>query len=103
MQPGICPQCSPHLAHLREHTQSGIKQIMDAAESMMTECDALPDDLKPYAQALNDICLQVLTEALIESLRRYSELCLQEITRAPIAPNHQTEPDLLERSTSDAI
>jgi len=103
MLPDNVTRCCPHLAHIREIGTSGIKHILDCAESMQNDMDNLPDDLKPYAQVLNEITMQVLIEVFIESLRLYSELSMQEIVQAAIQPNHQTEPDLLERSMNDAI
>jgi hypothetical protein len=46
-------KCCPHLASLQAYAVFGRKHIMEAAEQMMTETDALPDDLKPLAEQLN--------------------------------------------------
>jgi hypothetical protein len=103
MQPAFCPQCSPHLAHMREIAASGLKTILAFAEEMKTETDALPDDLKPIGEALAEVSLRVLFESYAETLKLISELGQQEIVQAAIQPNQQTKPDLLERSMSDAI
>jgi hypothetical protein len=103
MQPVICPKCSPQLAKLREYAACGLKHIMALAEEMKTDTDTLSDDLKPYGEAMTKIIMEVLIESYVESLRLISELSLQEITRAALPPNQQTEPDSLQRSSSDEI
>jgi hypothetical protein len=75
-------ECCRYLAHLREHATSGIKHIMAFAEHMETVTANLPDDLKPTAEALNKICMQVLTGSYAESLMLIAERGLQEITQA---------------------
>jgi hypothetical protein len=89
MLPVICPQCSPNLAHLREIAASGLKNILDCAKAMKTETDTLPDDLKPYGEAMTKISMKVLIGSYAESLQLMSE----EITRAALPPNHQTEKE----------
>jgi hypothetical protein len=103
MLPAICPECSPHLAKLREYAASGAKHIMDFAKYMETVTDTLPDDLKPTGQVLTEISMRALIESYVESLKLISELGLQEITRAARTPTHPTEPDTLKRSGSDEI
>jgi hypothetical protein len=95
MTPVVCPQCCPQLAHLREIATSGLKNILDCAEAMKADTDALPDDLKPYGEALSNISMEVLIKNYIECLRFISELGMRDITRLALPPNHQTKPDLL--------
>jgi hypothetical protein len=102
MLPDNGTEIYPHLANLREYAASGIKHIMDFAEHMKTVTDNLPDDLKPTGQALTKISMQALTESYAESLKLFSELGFQKITRAAITPKHHTEPDSLKRRSSDA-
>jgi hypothetical protein len=103
MQPAFCPKCSPHLAHMRELAASGLKNILALAEEMKTETDTLPDDLKPFGEALAEASMRVLFESYIETLKLISDLNLQKITQEAIPPTHHTEPDSLERSIYDAI
>jgi hypothetical protein len=103
MLPAICPKCCPHLATLREYAASRLKDILDFAEDMKTRTDALPDDLKPIWQALNEITMQALIESYAALLNHFLEVEFQEITRVPISLQPPTEPDSLKRSTSDAI
>jgi hypothetical protein len=55
---------------------------MELAESLNTENDTLPDELKPLGQALIDITMRILTESYVECLMMISEQGLQEIARA---------------------
>jgi hypothetical protein len=103
MQPVICPQCSPHLAHMREIAASGLKNMLDCAEEMKTEIDTLPDDLKPFGEALADFIMQVLIESYVETLKLISDLGIQKIAQAGIPPTPHTEPDLLKRRNSNGI
>lgn len=88
MRPDNETTCCPQMAFVCGYATCGSKHIMRVVEAMLTATDALPDDLKLFGQALNEIAIQVLTEAFIESLKLYSELGLQErksdcqITRA---------------------
>jgi hypothetical protein len=82
MLPANRTECCPHLAHLSKYAASGIKHIMDCAEQMKTITDDLPDDLKPFGEALTKFSLEVLSGSYAESLKLFSELGLQEITRA---------------------
>ena len=83
--------CS-HLAYLCEYATCGQKCIMEIAEQMMHETDALPDDLQRYGDALTKLIMEVLIGSYAESLKLISELGLQEIARAEIPPP-RTEPD----------
>jgi hypothetical protein len=98
MLPAHRTECYPHhLANLREYATSRLKDILDFAEEMETRTDALPDDLKPIWQALNEITMQALIKSYAELLNHFLEVEFQEITRAPISSQHQTEPDLIEK------
>jgi hypothetical protein len=88
---------------MREIASSGLKNILDCAKEMKTETDTLPDDLKPMAETLTEIIMQVLIESHVEALKLISDLSLQKITQEVIPPTHHTEPDSLERSMNDAI
>jgi hypothetical protein len=66
---------------------------MEFAKDMQTVNDTLPDDLKPTGELLTKMSIEALTEFYAESLRVFSELGLQEITRAALPPNHQTEKE----------
>jgi hypothetical protein len=103
MPPAICPQCCPHLATLSEYAAASLKDIMNFAEEMKSRTDAMPDDLKPFGEALTKISMEVLTESYVDLLNHFLELKFQEFTRAAISANHQTKPDSLKRSNSDAI
>jgi hypothetical protein len=103
MPPVIRQQCSPHVAHLREIAASGIKDILALAKELKTETDTLPDELKPISQTLAEITMQELIRSYATCLRLISDLGMQEITQAALAPTHHTEPDSLQRSSSDAI
>jgi hypothetical protein len=103
MQPVIRPQCSLQLAHLRDIAASSIKNIMDLAVELETETANLPAELKPIWETLTEITMHTIIKSYAESLQLLTELEFQEICRAAIQPNHQTEPDLLERSMNDAI
>jgi hypothetical protein len=103
MLPDNGTKCWPHFVTLSDHAASGLKNILAFAEEMKTETDTLPDDLKPFGEALADFTMQALIGSYIETLKLISDLRMQEIVQAAIPPNHQTEPDLLERSMSDAI
>jgi pyruvate-formate lyase-activating enzyme len=97
MLPDNRTKCCPHLAQLCEYATCGQKHIMEIAEQMMHETDALPADLKPYGEVLTKFIMEVLIGSYAESLKLISELGLQEITRAVTPPNYQTEPDLIEK------
>jgi hypothetical protein len=99
----ICPRCSPQMATLREYATSGIKQIMGFTEEMKTKTDSLPDDVKPFAERLNEITLQALVEAFAERLKLISELGLQEIVQAAMPPTYYKNQTSLKRSESDGI
>jgi hypothetical protein len=93
-------KCCPHLAQLCESAICGQKQIIEVAEQMMHDTDALPDDLKPFAELLDKITIEMLIKCFAESLLLSSELGLQEIARttatsdvAVLSPNHQTEKE----------
>jgi hypothetical protein len=88
---------------LREIAVSGIKNMMDVAEHLKTETDTLPDDLKPFGEALADFTMQVLIESYAETLKLISDLGIQKIARAGIPPTPHTEPDLLKRRNSNGI
>ena len=93
MLPDNRTACCLHLATLRENAAAGMKHVMEIAEHMKTDTDALPDDLKPIAQALTDFTIKTLAESLAENLKLISELGLQEITRPANPPTHQTEKE----------
>jgi hypothetical protein len=94
MPPAICPKCYSHVATLREYAATEIQNIVEFAERMQSATAAAPDDLKPFGEALTKHLLERLTELYAASLERFSELAMQEITRAaatsavaPLAPN----------------
>jgi hypothetical protein len=88
-------ECCPQLAKLREYAASGLKNILDSVEAMKADTDSLPDDLKPYGEAMTKFSMEVLIKSYVERLRLISELGMRDITRAALPPNHQTKPDLL--------
>jgi hypothetical protein len=90
-------ECCPQLAKLREYATSGLKNILDCAKAMKTKTDTLPDDLKPYGEAMTKFSLEVLIGSYAESLQLISE----EITRAAIPPEQQTEQESLNRSSDE--
>jgi hypothetical protein len=93
MRPDNGTQCCPHMVHLYEHAACGLKHIMHLAESLMTDTDTLSDDLKPYGEEITKIIMEVLIESYVERLKLISELGLQEIARAALSPNYQTEKE----------
>jgi hypothetical protein len=92
-----------HLGTLREYAAFGIQHIIAFAEDMESVTDTLSAELKPIAEVLTNISIQALTVAYAESLTCLSELGLQEFIQAAISANHQTKPDSLKRSNSNAI
>jgi hypothetical protein len=103
MLPDNTTECCPHMAHLQEIGFSGLKNIMRVAEAMQTDTDTLPDDLKPYGEAMTKIFMEALIKNYAECLQLIAELGLQEITRAAIPPEQQTGQDSLQRRRSDGI
>jgi hypothetical protein len=96
MLPDNRTKCCPHLAQLREYTTCGQKHFIEIAEQLLTDTDSLRDDLKPLAEEITKITIRVVTEAYLGGcLKLFSDLGLEEITRAAIPPNHQTKPDSL--------
>jgi hypothetical protein len=95
MLPDTVTKCCAHMAHLCRYATCGSKHIMLVGEAMKTDTDNLPDDLKPYGEALTKIIMEVLTQTYTECLMCISEQAIQEITQAALPPNHQTKPDLL--------
>jgi hypothetical protein len=93
MLPDTVTELNAYLANSTKCATSGIKHIMAFAEEMQTYIDTLPDDLKPFAEMLNKLTMQVLIEMYAESLWHIPELALQEIARAALPPNHQTEKE----------
>lgn len=93
MQPVIRPQCPLQLAHFRDIATSSIKNIMDLAIQMETETANLPDELRPFGEMLTEIAMHTIIKSYAESLQLLTELGLQEITRAALLPNHQTEKE----------
>jgi hypothetical protein len=92
MLPAHRTECYPHhLANL------GIMDILAFATNLQTDNDALPDELMPITQVLIDFTMRLLIKSCTEHLRFLSERGFQEITRAVIPFNHQTEPDLIEK------
>jgi hypothetical protein len=83
----------PYVANLREYARASLKTILEFAEQMDTDIDALPDDLKPTAQVLTEITMRVLIQSYAEGLKLFSDLGLQEICRAALSPEHQTEKE----------
>jgi hypothetical protein len=92
-----------HMGTLREYASFSIQHIMAFAEDMEAVTGTLSADLKPIAEALTKVSIEVLTAAYAEGLLCLSDLGLQEFIQAAIPVNHQTKPDILKRSTSDAI
>ncbi len=86
-----------HLDTLREYATADLKNILAFIEDMETNTASLPDELKAIAEALVKRATQVLIESYVESLKLISELGLQEITWAGVPPNHQNEPDHIEK------
>jgi hypothetical protein len=103
MPPDNTTKCCPHMAHLQEIGFSGLKDIMCVAEAMQTATATLPDDLKPYGEALTKIFMEALIKNYADRLQLISELGLQEIIRAAIPPEQQTGQDSLQRRRSDGI
>jgi hypothetical protein len=103
MPPDNTTKCCLHLAHMRELAVSELKNLLDCAEEMKLKTDALPDELKPYWEAITKSSIEVLVKSYVERLRLSSELGLQEITRAALPPEQQTEQELLNRRSSDGI
>ena len=104
MFPKDCTESYPqHMGTLRTYACFSIQQIMAFAEDMESVTGTLPDDLKPIAEALTKVSLEALTAAYIEELMCLSALSLQKFIQAAISANHQIKPDILKRSTSDAI
>jgi hypothetical protein len=93
MQPVIRPQCSLQLAHFRDIATSSIKNIMDLAVQLENETANLPDELKPFGEMLTEITLHTMIKSYAESLQLLTDLELQEIARAALSPNHQTEKE----------
>jgi hypothetical protein len=87
-------ECCPHLAELREYAASGLKNILDCAEEMKLKTDALPDELKPYGEAMTKFSMEALITSYVERLRLISELGLRDITRAALPPEQQTEEEV---------
>jgi hypothetical protein len=86
-------KCCSHLASLQAYAVFGRKHIMEVAEQMMHETDALPADLKPLGEAMTQLVIQVLTESYAESLHLIAELGFQEIIQAAQAPNNKHEKE----------
>ena len=96
-------ELNAHVAHLSKDAASGIKHILDFAEHMKTVTENLPDDLKPFGQALADSTMQALIESYAACLTILSELRLQQIARTANPPKHHTEPDgITEKGSYDA-
>lgn len=92
MLPANRTECHPHhLANLREYAISRLKDILDFAEAMKIETDALSDDLKPFGEALTNITMQALIQSYAEGLRLIPKSAYQEITREAQLPTHHTE------------
>jgi hypothetical protein len=87
-------ECCPHLAQLREYAASGLKNILDCAEAMKADTDSLPDDLKPYGEAMTKFSMEVLIKSYVERLRLISELGMWDITRAALPPELQPEQEV---------
>jgi hypothetical protein len=83
----------PHVAHLCGYTVCGLKNILDCAEEMKSKSDALPDELKPYGEAIVNISMEMLIEHYIACLQAISELDIREITRKAQPPEQQTEQE----------
>ena len=104
MFPKDCTESYPqHLGTLRAYASFSIQQIIAFAEDMESVTGTLSDDLKPIAEALTKVSIEALTAAYAEGLMCLSDLGLQEFIQAAISANHQIKPDILKRSTSDAI
>ena len=95
MLPDTVTNCCPHMALLCGYATYGLRQIMSVAESMQTDMDTLPDDLKPFGKAMTKIIMEEPIKSHAECLELIAELGIQEITRAALPPEHQTKPDLL--------
>jgi hypothetical protein len=93
MLPDTVTTCCLHLAQLCGFAACGLKNILDCAEAMQAETDSLPDDLKPFGEAMTKLIMEVLIENYTACLQLISELGMQEITRAALPPTDQTEPD----------
>ena len=103
MLPANVTKCCPHIAHLCGYAACGSKHIMLVAKAMKTDTDTLPDDLKPYGEAMTKIIMEALIKNYAECLQLISEIGIQEITGVSIPPEQQTERDSLNRSSSDEI
>jgi hypothetical protein len=103
MLPATRTTYCPHVAHLCEYATCGLKNIMDCAVEMMSKTDALPDDLKPYGEALTKIIMGVLSASYVEHVHLIAELGMRDIAQAALPPEQQTEQELLQRSGSDEI
>jgi hypothetical protein len=80
-----------HLGTLREYASFSIQHIMAFAEDMEAVTGTLSDDLKPIAEALTKVSIEVLTAAYAEGLMCLSDLRLQEFTQTAISANHHTK------------
>jgi hypothetical protein len=96
-------ECCSHLMFMSEYAASSVKHIVECAERIKTATDTLPADLKPTGEVLTDISMRVLIETYVESLKLFSELGVQKIVETAITPEQYTEPNLLQRSGSDAL
>ena len=92
-----------HLGTLRAYASFSIQHIIAFAEDMESVTGTLPDDLKPIGEALTKVSIEALTAAYAEGLMCLSDLGLQKFIQAAISANHQTKPNSLRRSNSDAI
>jgi hypothetical protein len=100
MLPDTVTELNAYLANsIKCATSSVIKHIMAFAEEMQTYIDTLPDDLKPYGEAITKFSMEVLIGSYAERLQLISE----EITRVAIPPEQQTEQESLNRRSSDEI
>jgi hypothetical protein len=97
MLPNNTTKCCSHLAQLREYAAAGLKEIMAFAEDMNTYTDTLPDDLKPYGEAMTNIIMEALMKNYVECFQLRHELGLQKIAWEASKPEHQTESDLIEK------
>ena len=87
-------ECCPHLAELREYAASGLKNILAYVEEMKLKTDALPDELKPYGEAMTKFSMEVLIKSYVERLRLISELGLRDTARTALPPEQQTEQEV---------
>jgi hypothetical protein len=103
MLPDTRTTCCPHMAHLYGFATCGFQHILHAASAMQTDTDSLPDDLKPYGEALTNIIMEVLSKHYVACLRLISELGMRDITQAALLPEQQIEQESLNRRRSDEI